>query len=149
MALRTLISLAFGAMLVFPVGASAQQAVAEQAKKAAEAAEAEAKKNSWHVAIAVVSGEGNLIYLGRVGAPSSDSDDVATRSATSAAAGFRRAQEALAVHPQARPSLALSASSDAGMPLFADGKMIGAIGCSGATVPQNLVACRVGAVAIR
>jgi hypothetical protein len=57
------------------------------------------KINGWHMAIAVVSNEGRLIYLGRVGVPSSDSHDASTQSATSAAAAFRHAQEAVAGRP--------------------------------------------------
>ena len=36
------------------------------AKKVAAAAEAEAKKNSWNVVIAVVDDGGNLLYLQRI-----------------------------------------------------------------------------------
>jgi glc operon protein GlcG len=164
MGTRTFISFAFGTMLAFNAGVSAQQPAAtppllsfgspvtlEQAKKVAEAAEAEANKNGWHMAIAVASNEGNLIYLGRVGDISSDSSDAAIRNATSAAVALRRFQDAVTANPQARPraSMTLSATSEAGFPLFADGKVIGAIGCSGGAATENLLACRAGAGAVK
>jgi glc operon protein GlcG len=40
-------------------------------------------------------------------------------------------------------------ASRGGIPLIADGKMIGAIGCSGGTGSQDEVACKAGAAALR
>ena len=102
MGMRTSISLGFGTMLVFTAGAPAQHPAApplllsygspgvtlEQAKKAAEVAEAEANKNGWHMAIAVVSNESSLIYFGRTEDTQFGSSDVAIRKAK-AAAEFR------------------------------------------------------------
>src|SRR5215475_11998831 len=135
----TLTSLALFTALTFTVGASAQQPAApapppgygspgvtlEQAKKAAEAAEAEAKKNGWHMAITVVSNEGDLIYFGRMEDTQFGSSDVAIRKAKSAAA-FRRPtkvfQDAVTATPPALPIVTLGAIAvEGGLPLIAGG----------------------------
>jgi hypothetical protein len=86
--------------LICSAGASAQQPPApppygspgvtlDQAKKAVDAAEAEAKKNGWRMAIVVVSNAGDLIHFSRIDDTQFGSTDVAIRKAKSAAA-FRR-----------------------------------------------------------
>jgi hypothetical protein len=69
------------------------------------------------------------------------------RRATSGAVALRRFQDAVTANPHARPrpSMALSATSEAGFPLFADGKVIGAIGC---TLSEDLLACQTSAVSV-
>src|SRR5215470_6765570 len=167
MSTRALSLLAFCAALTFTAAASAQQPAApaplpgygsvgvtlEQAKKAAEAAEAEAKKNGWHMAITVVSNEGDLIYFGRMEDTQFGSSDVAIRKAKSAAA-FRRPtkvfQDAVNANPPALQILTLGVIAvEGGLPLFADGKVIGAIGCSGGTAAEDAQACRAGAATIK
>jgi uncharacterized protein GlcG (DUF336 family) len=161
MGTQTSIALAFGAMLVFTTGAAAQQpppgygpgVTLEQAKKAAEAAEAEATKNGWKMAIAVVSNEGSLIYFGRMEDTQFGSSDVAMRKAK-AAAQFRRPTkvfaDAVSGSPPALPILTLGAIAvEGGLPLLANGKVIGAIGCSGGTAPQDGQACKAGADTIK
>jgi uncharacterized protein GlcG (DUF336 family) len=162
MGTRTSISLAFGAMLVFTAGASAQQpppsygspgVTLEQAKKAAEAAEAEATKNGWKMAIAVVSNEGSLIYFGRMEDTQFGSTDVAIRKAK-AAAEFRRPTkvfaDAVSGSPPVLPILTLGAIAiQGGLPVVSNGKVIGAIGCSGGTAPQDEQVCRVGVDTIK
>jgi uncharacterized protein GlcG (DUF336 family) len=152
-------------MLAFTAGAAAQQpappppsygspgVTLEQAKKAAEAAEAEASKNGWKMAIAIVSNEGSLIYFGRMEDTQFGSSDVAMRKAK-AAAEFRRPTkvfaDAVSGSPPALPILTLGAIAvEGGLPLIANGKVIGGIGCSGATAAQDGQACRAGADTIK
>jgi glc operon protein GlcG len=162
MGMRTLFTLAFGTMLAFTAGAHAQQPLPsygspgvtlEQAKKAAEAAEAEASKNGWHMAVAVVSNEGSLIYFGRMEDTQFGSSDVAMRKAKTAAE-FRRPtkvfQDGLTGTPPALPVVTLGAIAvQGGLPLFSGGKVIGAIGCSGGTAAQDEQACKAGADTIK
>ena len=162
MGTRTSIALALGTMMVFTAAASAQQPLPsygspgvtlEQAKKAAEAAEAEATKNGWKMAIAVVSNEGSLIYFGRMEDTQFGSSDVAIRKAK-AAAEFRRPTkvfaDAVSGSPPALPILTLGAIAvQGGLPVFSNGKVIGAIGCSGGTAPQDEQACKAGADTIK
>ncbi len=162
MGTQTSIALAFGATLVFTAGSAAQQPLPsygypgvtlEQAKKAAEAAEAEATKNGWKMAIAVVSNEGSLIYFGRMEDTQFGSSDVAIRKAK-AAAEFRRPtkvfSDAVTGSPPALPILTLGAIAvQGGLPVFSNGKVIGAIGCSGGTAPQDEQVCKAGADTIK
>jgi glc operon protein GlcG len=162
MGTRTLITLASGAMLAFAAAASAQQpapsygspgVTLEQAKRAAEAAEAEANKNGWHMAITVVSNEGSLVYFGRMEDTQFGSTDVAIRKAKSAAE-FRRPtkvfQDAISGSPPALPIVTLGAIAvEGGLPLLAGGKVIGAIGCSGGTAAQDAQVCKAGAETIK
>ena len=161
---RIFIGLAVGAALIYSAGASAQQPPApppygspgvtlDQAKKAVDAAEAEAKKNGWRMAIVVVSNAGDLIHFSRIDDTQFGSTDVAIRKAKSAAA-FRRPtkvfQDALTASPPALPILTLGAIAvEGGLPLTEGGKIIGAIGCSGGTGAQDSQACQAGADTIK
>jgi glc operon protein GlcG len=160
---RILTSLAFGAALILATGASAQQpappsygspgVTIAQARKAVEAAEAEAAKNGWKMAIVVVTNEGDLILFNRMDDTQFGSSDVAIRKAKTAAA-FRRPtkvfQDAVNATPPAYPILTLGAIAvEGGLPLIASGKIIGAIGCSGGTAAEDGQACRAGAATIQ
>ena len=161
---RIFIGLAVGAALICSAGASAQQPPApppygssgvtlDQAKKAVDAAEAEAKKNGCRMAIVVVSNAGDLIHFSRIDDTQFGSTDVAIRKAKSAAA-FRRPtkvfQDALTASPPALPILTLGAIAvEGGLPLTEGGKVIGAIGCSGGTGAQDSQACQAGADTIK
>jgi uncharacterized protein GlcG (DUF336 family) len=155
----TSIFIAFGAMLMLSAGASAQQSASpsygwpgvtlEQARKAAAAAEEEAARNGWHMAIAVVSNEGSLIYFGRMDDTQFSATDVAIRKARTAAE-FRRPsktlQDAVTGSPATLPVLTLGAIAvEGGLPLYSNGKVIGAIGCSGGAPVQDGQVCRAGA----
>ncbi|MBV9969055.1 MAG: heme-binding protein [Xanthobacteraceae bacterium] len=153
---RVLISLALGTALTLAGGASAQQppgygpdVTLDVAKKAAAAAEAEAGKNGWHMAIVVVTTAGELVHFSRMDDTQFGSTDVAIRKAKSAAA-FRRPtkvfQDAVNASPPALPILTLGAIAvEGGLPLIANGKVVGAIGCSGGTAAEDGQACRAGA----
>jgi glc operon protein GlcG len=158
---RILTSLAFGAALIVATGASAQQppsygspgVTIAQARKAVEAAEAEATKNGWHMAIVVVTNEGNLVLFNRMDDAQFGSSDVAIHKAKTAAA-FRRPtkvfQDAVNATPPAMPILTLGAIAvEGGLPLIAGGKIIGAIGCSGGTAAEDGQTCRAGAATIQ
>src|ERR1700682_575007 len=69
--------------------------VNEQAKAAAEAAVAEAKKNNWHMAITIVGPEGELIYFEKMDGTQSSSAVLAQAKARTSAL-FRRASKVFA-----------------------------------------------------
>ena len=158
MGMRTLISLASGVVLVFAGAAAAQQpapsygspgVTLEQAKHAAAAVEAEAGKNGFKMAIAVVSNEGSLIYFGRMEDTQFGSSEVAIHKATTAAK-FRRPtkvfSDGLTGSPPALPVVTLGVTAvEGGLPLISNGKVIGAIGCSGGTATQDAMVCKAGA----
>jgi uncharacterized protein GlcG (DUF336 family) len=126
----------------------------EQAKAAAEAALAEAKKNNWHMAITIVGPDGELIYFEKMDGTQSSSAMLAQAKARTSAL-FRRPSKAfvdqfaagnqafLTFPDQARPI-----ASEGGLPIVANGKLIGAIGVSGGTAQQDGVAATAGANAV-
>lgn len=126
----------------------------EQASKAVEAAMAEAKKNGWFMAIAVVSNGGHLVSFSKMDQTQFGSVKIAIHKAT-AAAHFRRPTKAFEDRvAQGGAGIAVITldgiiASEGGIPLMRDGKIIGAIGCSGATGAQDGVACKAGADTIK
>jgi glc operon protein GlcG len=126
----------------------------EQAKKAVAAAEAEAKKNNWFLAIAAVDTSGQLVHFSKMDNTQYGSIAIAQHKAR-VAATFKRPtkvfQDGLQASP---PNLVLLTlddviASEGGVPIIADGKLIGALGCSGATGQQDGVACTAGANALK
>ncbi len=121
----------------------------EQAKKVMAGAEAEAKKNNWNVAIAIHDSGGNLVMLQRLDGTQFGSTDVAKDKAYSAVA-FRRPtkafQDAIEQGGANLRLLKLSGASplEGGIPIMADGKIIGSIGVSGVTSQQDAQIARAG-----
>ena len=120
----------------------------EQATKAAEAAMAEAKKNGWLMAVAVVSNSGFLVHFSKMDQTQFASIQIAIDKAK-AAATFRRPTKVFEDRANGGGPSVLSlhgvVASEGGIPLMRDGKIIGAIGCSGGTSPQDGQACKAGA----
>ena len=127
---------------------------ADTAKKIAPAAIAEAKKNNWTMAIAIVDTHGELVYFERMDDVQQGSVDVAVAKARSAAR-FKRPtktfQDGLAAGGAGLRLLSLEGAVpvEGGIPLVVGGKMIGAIGCSGATGAQDGIACMAGVNAVK
>src|SRR5262249_32995741 len=126
----------------------------EQAKKAIAAAEEEAKKNNWGMNIAVVGSSGHLVAFARMDNAQLASVDIAQHKARPAVT-FRRPtkafQDALAANPANVYLLTLDGiiASEGGIPIIADGKMIGAMGCSGGTGQQDGQTCQAGVNALK
>ena len=108
----------------------------EQAKKVIAAAEVEAKKNNWPVAIAVVDGSGFLVAFQRLENTQLGSVEVALEKAKTSAL-FRRPtkvfEEMLVTGGAGLKVLKLPGALpiEGGLPIVKDGKIIGAIGVSG------------------
>lgn len=124
----------------------------EDAKKAASAAAIEAKKNKWNMAIAVVDDGGQLIYFERTDETQIGSIDVAIGKARTAAY-FKRptkaledaingGQHAIMTFPNTLPR-------EGGLPIFADGKCIGAIGASGGKSSEDAQVAKAGVDAFK
>jgi glc operon protein GlcG len=120
----------------------------DAAKKIAAAAEAEAIKNNWPVVIAVVDDGGHLLYLQRLDGTQIGSVEVATQKARTAIA-FKRPSKAFSdmVAEGRTVMLALPGATpiEGGIPLVADGQIIGAIGVSGVTSAQDGQIAKAGA----
>jgi glc operon protein GlcG len=122
----------------------------EEAKRASEPALAEARKNGWTVAVAVVDPSGNLVYYEKMDNTQLGSATVAVDKARSAAL-FKRPtkafQDALASGPDGARVLSLHGATpiEGGIPLLLEGKIVGAIGVSGATSAQDAQCAKAGA----
>ena len=108
----------------------------ENAKKASAAAVAEARKNSWTMAIAIVDPSGTLVYFEKMDNTQLGSVKVALDKARSAAL-FKRStkifQDRLTSGNAGLPALAVEGATplEGGIPLVMDGHIVGAIGVSG------------------
>ncbi len=127
----------------------------EVAKKVATAAIAEAKKNNWvPVVVVITDWSGGLVYLERMDDTLYAGVDVAIKKARSAAA-FRRSTKDFAdllaqgglgnrflILPHAMPV-------EGGLPIMIEGKLVGAIGVSGVTAPQEGQIAAAGLAALK
>lgn len=126
----------------------------ENAKKAAAPAIAEAEKNHWNMAVAVVDPSGNLVYYEKMDNTQLGSANVAIDKARSAAL-FKRPtkalQDALAAGGDGWRILRVQGAVpvEGGIPLVMDGKIVGAIGVSGAASTQDAQCAKAGADAIK
>jgi uncharacterized protein GlcG (DUF336 family) len=123
-----------------------------RAQTAISAAMAEADKRGWALNVAVVDSGANLVAFGRMDGAQLASIAVAEHKAR-ASASFRRPTKVFEDGVQKSDNkyvLSLDGiiASRGGIPLIEDGKLIGAIGCSGATGSQDEAACTVGAATI-
>jgi uncharacterized protein GlcG (DUF336 family) len=127
----------------------------EQAKAAATAALAEARKNNWRMAVAIVGPDGSVIYFEKMDGSQNASFLLATAKARTSAL-FRRASKVFVdqfaagnVAFMTFPDEARPTASEGGLPIIVDGKIIGAIGVSGGTGQQNGVAATAGVNAVK
>jgi uncharacterized protein GlcG (DUF336 family) len=127
----------------------------DQAKAAAAAALAEAKKNSWRMAVAVVGPGGELVYFEKLDGTQNASVTLALRKARTSAL-YRRPSKAFAdqfaagnVGFMSFPDEARPIASEGGIPIVVGGRLIGAIGLSGGTGQQDGVAAVAGANAVK
>ena len=104
------------------------------AKQIAVTAEAEAVKNSWPVAIAILDPAGQLIYFRKIDDTQIGSVEVAIAKARCAAL-FKRPSKAFADVVTGgnvgMMSLPGALPVEGGVPLFVEGEIVGAIGVSG------------------
>jgi uncharacterized protein GlcG (DUF336 family) len=108
----------------------------ENAKKASAAAMAEARKNNWTMAVAVVDPSGTLVYYEKMDNTQIGSAKVAIDKARSAAL-FKRPTKVFADRIATGNAGVLAIEGavpvEGGIPLVLDGKIVGAIGVSGDT----------------
>jgi glc operon protein GlcG len=126
----------------------------DDAKKAAAPALAEARKNNWLMAVAIVDTAGNLVYFEKMDGTQVASTTIAVDKARSAAQ-FKRPtkalQDALAAGGDGLRILGLSGAVpvEGGIPLVVDGKIVGAIGVSGGASAQDSQCAAAGAAVIK
>ena len=120
----------------------------ERAKKIAAAAETEARKHSWKMACAVVEPSGDLVFSEKLDGTLYASITIAQNKARTAAI-FKRPtkvfQDRINSGQPAFLSFAGMVAVEGGLPLLENGKIIGAIGCSGGSADQDGVVAAAGA----
>ena len=124
----------------------------DRAQAAIAAAVAEAAKRGWKLNVAVVDSGGSLVAFARIDGAALASIAIAEHKAR-AAATFRRETKLIENAIQLNQSYYLMTldgviASRGGIPLIENGKLIGAVGCSGATGSQDEVVCKAGAATI-
>ena len=143
------------AIAAFATGASAQdkrpdygtEVNAAAAKKIAAGAVAECQKNGWNVAVAVVDNHGFLVYFERMDNTQTASVDIAVGKARAAATYRRPTRVFMDVINKGGPATATLPgvfASPGGVPIMADGKVIGAVGVSGVTGDQDEQCAKAG-----
>ena len=126
----------------------------DAAKKAAAPAIAEARKNNWTVAVAIVDTAGNLVYYEKMDNTQLGSAKVSIAKARCAAL-FKRPskafQDVLAGGGAGLRVLRLEAvvPVEGGIPIVQDGKIVGAIGVSGDTSEHDGECAKAGADSIK
>jgi glc operon protein GlcG len=126
----------------------------DTAKKAAAAALAEARKNNWTMAVAIVDPNGDLVYYEKMDNTQLGSSQVSINKARSAAR-YKRAtkafQDGLAAGGAGLRILGLEGAVpvEGGVPIIIDGKIVGAIGVSGDTSDHDGVCANAGAASLK
>jgi glc operon protein GlcG len=163
----SLITIAMGFALLFGTVVHAQQQPSsppppppaygvpislEQAKAAIAAAAGESKKNGWNHVFAVVDGGGNLIAFEKSDLAGNSSVPIAEAKARTAAT-FRVPTKAYQDRLAAGETFILGlpgvVPAAGGVPIIVGGKVIGAIGVSGATPLQDHQSAEAGVAAVK
>ena len=120
------------------------------AKEIAAAAHEEARKNNWTMVISIVDDGGHLIYLERMDGTQIGSVQVSQDKARSAVL-FKRSSKAFEDIVTGGRTVVMKLTGavpvEGGVPIMAGGELIGAIGVSGGTSPQDGVVAAAGIAA--
>jgi glc operon protein GlcG len=119
----------------------------ETAKKVAMGAAAEATKNKWNVAIAIVDNHGFLVYYEMFDDTQTASAHISVEKARTSAMWRRPSKEFednIAGGRAAILGLPDTTPIEGGLPIVVSGKLIGAIGVSGMTSAQDAQIAKAG-----
>jgi uncharacterized protein GlcG (DUF336 family) len=124
----------------------------ERVGRSCAAAAAEARQRGWAVSIAVVDPAGELVAFARLdGAPYASVD--ISRAKARTAARLRRTTGGLdsALTAGRLPILGLEGMTpvEGGVPIVIGGEVVGAVGVSGVTSPQDAQVARAGVAAVQ
>jgi len=124
----------------------------DRAQEMVAAAVAESKRRDYKMSVAVVDAGGNLVAFARMDAAQLASTAIAEHKAR-AAVMFRRETKWFELSVQGgltyQTTLDGMIASRGGIPLVENGKLIGAIGASGGTGPQDEATAKAGAALVR
>jgi glc operon protein GlcG len=125
----------------------------DQAKRVMAAAELQAVENSWQVAITILDSGGNMVMFHKIDNAQLSAVTVSEGKARTALEFKRPSKDlddAIARGGAGNRLLALKDITplEGGMPIVLDGRIVGAIGVSGAVSAQDAQVARVGADAL-
>ncbi len=125
---------------------------ADDVKKIAAAAEAEAKANNWAVTIAIVDDGGHLLGLQRLDGAAPISAYISQEKARTAALGRRESKVYEDMINNGRTSFlsapVLHGMLEGGVPIVVDGQYVGAVGVSGVKSSEDAQIARAGIAAL-
>lgn len=126
----------------------------DQARKAIAGAEAEARKNGWNMAIAVVDTSGQLVAFSRMDNTQTVGTQISQDKAVTSAMYKRSTkamQEVLAKGADGWRYLTFPnmLAGEGGLPFVVDGKIVGGIGVSGGTGEQDGITAKAGLDAMK
>ena len=124
---------------------------ADDVRRMANAAEAEAKKNQWAVTIAIVDDGGHLLWLQRLDGAAPISSYIGPEKARAAALGRRESKIYEDMINQGRTaflSAPLGGMLEGGVPITVDGHTVGALGVSGVKSSEDAQIARAGIAAL-
>ena len=121
-------------------------------KKIAAAAEAEALANNWAVTIAIVDDGGHLLSLQRLDGAAPISAHIAPAKAKTSAMGRRETKIYEDIINNGRTAFLtvpyIDGMLEGGVPVVADGQVIGAVGVSGVKSEQDAQIAKAGIAAL-
>jgi glc operon protein GlcG len=125
---------------------------ADDARRIAKAAEAEAIANQWAVTIAVVDDGGHMLWLQRLDGAAPLSAQIAPAKARASALGRRESKVYEDMINGGRSAFlsapALDGMLEGGVPVTIDGHCIGAVGVSGVKASEDAQIARAGIAAL-
>ena len=124
----------------------------DDARRVAAAAEAEAQRHGWAVAIAVVDDGGHLLWLQRLDGAAPIASQIAPAKARTAALGRRESRQYEEMINGGRTAFlsapALDGMLEGGVPIGVDGHCVGAVGVSGVKAAEDAQVARAGIAAL-
>jgi uncharacterized protein GlcG (DUF336 family) len=124
----------------------------DDVKKIAAAAEDEARRNSWAVAIAVVDDGGHLLWLQRMDDVAPIASHIAPAKAKTAAMGARESKVYEDMINGGRQSFLsapyIEGMLEGGVPVIINGRCVGAVGVSGVKSNEDAQIAKAGIAAL-
>jgi uncharacterized protein GlcG (DUF336 family) len=149
---------ALGLVLAAALPARAQQPAPQppapritlaDARRAVDAAEAEAVKNSWTLVFVITDAEGTPIYVRRMdGVPTRNYDIAMRKTLTSIKSGMHTVDYAAALQAGKIQPIENAVTFDGGLLLRREGAVVGAFSASGARGVEDAQAVKAGMAAI-
>jgi uncharacterized protein GlcG (DUF336 family) len=124
----------------------------DDARTIAAAGEAEARRNGWNVVIAICDDGGHLVLLHRLDGVAPISSAIAPEKARAAALGKRETKLYEDMINQGRNaflSAPLQGMLEGGVPILADGHVIGAVGVSGVKSSEDAQIAKAAVAALK